>query len=220
MGEHLDPEQEDDLVRGVYRRGTDEFARAVFFSDAVFAIAMTLLVASIEVPADGPGSLAERLSDESGQIWSFFLSFAVIGYYWLAHHRLLSLVDRIDLRTMAVNLAYLGLIAFLPFPTALIGQASDSTVAVVLYASTMALASLVETVLFELFRRADALRVELTDDQRRRWLVASLVPVLVFAGSIPIAVLAGPSWALWSWVLIFVLERIVDRWGPGEDRFA
>lgn len=220
MGEHLDPEQEDDLVRGVYRRGTDEFARAVFFSDAVFAIAMTLLVAGIEVPADGPGSLAERLADESGQIWSFFLSFAVIGYYWLAHHRLLSLVDRIDLRTMAVNLAYLGLIAFLPFPTALIGQASDSTAAVVLYAAAMALASLVETVLFEMFRRADGLRIELTDDQRRRWMAASLVPVLVFAGSIPVAVLVSPSWAVWSWVLIFVLERVIDRWGPGEDRFG
>lgn len=220
MGEHLDPEQEDELVRGVYRRGTDEFARAVFFSDAVFAIAMTLLVAGIDVPADGPGTLAQRLGDESGQIWSFFLSFAVIGYFWLAHHRLLSLVDRIDQRTMAVNLAYLGLIAFLPFPTALIGQASDSTAAVVLYAAAMALASLVETVLFELFRRADGLRIEVTADQRRRWLTASLVPVVVFAGSIPVAVLVGTTWALWSWALIFVFERVIDRWGPGEDRFG
>ncbi|OWY61044.1 hypothetical protein B7486_65925, partial [cyanobacterium TDX16] len=90
----LEGDELDELQRGVYQRGTDEFARVLTFSDGVFAIAMTLLVAGIEVPG-GPGSLAERVQDEWAQIWSFFLSFVVIGYYWFAHHRMFAMFQRL-----------------------------------------------------------------------------------------------------------------------------
>ena len=203
----------DAVLRGAYERGTEEFSRVVFFSDAVFAIAMTLLVAGIEVPSARGRSLGDRLLDETGQIVAFFVSFAVIGYYWLAHHRLMSITQRIDQPFIITNLVYLALIAFLPFPTALMGEDPDTAVAVILYAIVSSLASTLETVLFTLLRRADALRIRVAPQQNRQWLVASLIPVGVFAASIPIS-LVSPTWAMLSWILIYPLERIADRIAP------
>ena len=203
------------LRTGTYRRGTDEFARVVFFSDAIFAIAMTLLVAGIDVP-DGDRPLTARLGGEWPQVLSFFLSFVVIGYYWLAHHRLVAMVERVRQPFILLNLVYLALIAFLPFPTALIGQEDDAAISVVLYAGALAIASLLEAVMFHVLHRGGDLRIEVSEAEHRQWLLASLVPVVVFALSIPLA-LVDTRAAMLSWILIFPLERVVDRYGPAPD---
>lgn len=69
-------------------RGT-EVERIVFFSDAVFAIAITLLVLEIRVP-DGlpPARLAEALGRMWPKFLSYLISFSVTGGYWRAHHRI------------------------------------------------------------------------------------------------------------------------------------
>jgi uncharacterized membrane protein len=204
------------LRNRTFDRGTDEYSRVINFSDAVFAIAMTLLVAGIEVPTGSSESLARQLLDERGQIIAFFVSFAVIGYYWLAHHRMMSLIQRVDPPFIVANLVYLALIAFLPFPTSLIGEDPDVAVAVILYAVVTSLASGMETVLYLSARRSGALRVRVTAAQHRQWIVASLIPVAVFAASIPIS-LVSPMWAMSSWVLVWPLERFADRLAPHDD---
>ena len=73
-----------------------EFDRFAFFSDAVFAIAMTLLVVGIGVPHVASHDLEHALSEKNDEILSFFISFLVIGYYWLAHHRFIGLIDSVD----------------------------------------------------------------------------------------------------------------------------
>src|SRR5262245_2740094 len=64
-----------------------EFDRVAFFSDAVFAIAMTLLVVGIGIPSVAQGELGDALREKQSEITSFFVSFVVLGNYWLAHHR-------------------------------------------------------------------------------------------------------------------------------------
>ena len=120
-----------------------------FFSDAVFAIAMTLLVVGIGIPHVGEGDLGEALSNKDAEIFSFFLSFVVIGFFWLAHHRFFARLAAVDVRFMQLNLLYLAAIAFMPFPTALVGvYGGDEPVVVVLYAVTLGVASLLEAALF------------------------------------------------------------------------
>ena len=98
-----------------------EFERVAFFSDAIFAIALTLLVVGLDVPeiADRTSSsdLWNALDDMSAQVLMFFISFAVIGSFWMAHHRHFSRLGAIDRQATSVNLVYLALIAFLPFPS-------------------------------------------------------------------------------------------------------
>ena len=109
-----------------YERDSAEFNRILAFTDGLFAIAMTLLVVDLAVPVlhhdSSVRELADSLNDDSAKFVSFFISFAVIGRYWMAHHKFFAGSPRIDRRhDRASNLLYLAFIAFLPFPTALLG---------------------------------------------------------------------------------------------------
>src|SRR4051794_37614985 len=173
-----------------YRRRSEEleFDRVAFFSDAVFAIAMTLLVVGIGIPHVRDSKIGEELSEKGTEIFSFFLSFLVIGLYWLAHHRFLSKLAAVDVRFMKLNLVYLAAIAFMPFPTALVGSYGDrEAVVIVLYAVTLGFASFVDAMLFWYAQRAGLLRKRLSDRASRNYFVAAVAPAVVFAISVPIA---------------------------------
>ena len=201
------------MVQGTHERGEEEFSRVLSFSDGLFAIAMTLLVVGISIPHVSNADLNQAVGDRGREIFSFFLSFVVIGYYWLAHHRFMAQLQRVDRGFLTVHLVYLAAIAFAPFPTALVGEYAHAPIAVVLYAITLAAASLLEAVLFAYARGHGLLRMTVPQDVYRFSLIASLLPVAVFVGSIPLA-LADPSLGTLSWILIFPLEWLLNRWKP------
>ena len=100
--------------------------RLVFFSDAVFAIAITLLIIEIEVP-DLPvrASIAESwraLAALAPNFFAFALSFLVIGRFWMGHHERFRSLRQFDQRLMWPNMLYLMAIAFMPFATAFLGR--------------------------------------------------------------------------------------------------
>jgi uncharacterized membrane protein len=136
------------------RERTLELDRVVNFSDAVFAIAATVLVLSISIPAGlkDPGldrKLWDAFQDALPNIFAYALSFYTIGLYWLAHHRLFRFVQRIDAGFISLNLLELGLVALLPFPTETLGNYPSNRPAVIVYAlaiSAVGLASAVKTV--------------------------------------------------------------------------
>ena len=197
-----------------YRRRSEEleFDRVAFFSDAVFAIAMTLLVVGIGIPRVRHSNIGDALSDKDTEIFSFFLSFLVIGLYWLSHHRFFSKLVAVDVRLMKINLVYLAAIAFMPFPTALVGTYGDNeAVVIVLYAITLGVASLLDAVLFWHAHQAGLLRRRLSDRGFRNYLVAAVAPAVVFAISIPIAMFDS-SLALLSWLLIFPAEFLIGKY--------
>jgi len=209
-----EPESGEDPLGGpFYERHSKglEFDRVAFFSDAVFAIAMTLLVVGIGIPHVADGDLSRALGDKDLEIFSFFLSFVVIGFYWLSHHQFFATLQRVDRRFMEINLLYLAAIAFMPFPTAMVGQYGSQEVAVVLYAVALAVASTLEACLLWRAHLKGFMRVRLTDDGFRWAMLASLAPVVVFLASIPVAYALSPQWALYTWVLIFPLEMLIDR---------
>jgi len=198
-----------------YRRRSEEleFDRVAFFSDAVFAIAMTLLVVGIGIPRVRESNIGDALGDKDSEIFGFFLSFLVIGFYWLAHHRFVSKLVAIDVRFMKLNLVYLAAIAFMPFPTALVGSYGDSeAVVIVLYAITLGIASLIEAVMFWHAQHAGLLRRRLDDGAFRNYMIASVAPAVVFAMSIPIAIFGDPALALLAWLLIFPTEYLIGKY--------
>lgn len=106
--------------------GALSLERLVFFSDAVFAIAITLLVLEIEVPhlprTQDTGPFLEALVHLFPSFFAYALSFLVIGRFWMTHHGLMDHVTSYDARLMWPNMFYLMAIAFMPFATALIGR--------------------------------------------------------------------------------------------------
>jgi uncharacterized membrane protein len=184
-------------------RESIEFARIVAFTDGVFAIAITLLVLSIDVPSSVSGSaLHDFLVDTWPQLFAYFLSFAVIGRFWIGHHRFFATVHDFDRRLMVLNLAYLSLIVLVPFPTELLGDYGGETDAVVLYALVLGSASLLAWVM---------LRYALYRGHARRQASAragpvpgeGLLPAVIFYASIPVAI-ASPLAAQIMWVALLI----------------
>ncbi|HSP54616.1 MAG TPA: TMEM175 family protein [Dehalococcoidia bacterium] len=109
------------------------------FSDGVFAIAITLLILEIGVPRlQGGEGLGHALGDLWPQYFAYVLSFVMIGIYWANHHALFKLFVRTDHVFLLLNVSFLMCIAFLPFPTAVLGDYLDDAgqrqAAVTLYA--------------------------------------------------------------------------------------
>ena len=109
--------------------------RLVFFSDGVFAIAITLLVIDLKAPEVAEADLAEAVWDLWPAVFSYVLSFLVIGIYWMAHRRIFSFIVRGDGMLTWLSMIYLMLIAFLPFPTAIRGAYDNSRFALIFYAA-------------------------------------------------------------------------------------
>jgi uncharacterized membrane protein len=201
-----------------FPRAGAEFSRVLSFSDGLFAIAMTLLVVGIAVPTIGGdpnsvGDLADKLNDQSEQFVSFAISFAVIGRYWVAHDQMFSLLKAFDRGMVSLNLVYLGFIAFLPFPTALLGKYFDNPLAVTVYAVAVAIVSGLEVLLVRHARRAGLLIEEMSDEVYRWGAAMSSIPVALFLISIPVAFIDS-GWAVGVWFLNVPAGIYADRHAP------
>ena len=195
--------------------------RLVFFSDAVFAIAMTLLVIDLRVP-DLVGSVTDRrlasaLAEDLPRVFSYALSFAVIGMYWLAHWRRYAMVRRVDETLVLLNLLLLGLVAAIPFPTSLLGQYGDLAVAVVLYAGLLAAAGLAGTAGWLYVTRKGLMRPGVTRTEVRVGTLRGLAVPVVMLGSLAILPFWGPGPVELAWLLIIPLHWLIARWATRAD---
>jgi uncharacterized membrane protein len=127
-------------------RGTDRgsvgYERIVPFSDGVFAIAITLLVLGIDVPSVPGSRLGDAIRALGPSVLSYFIGFAVIGVFWLGHHRLFNAVRDFIVR---MNIVYLSLVSLMPFTTGLLGNYGSEPLAVAISAANVAGASLAGT---------------------------------------------------------------------------
>lgn len=179
--------------------------RIVFFSDAVFAIAITLLALEIRLPALPESASNAQLLAALGSLWprylSYIISFLAIGMMWIAHHRTFRYLRRYDERLMFLNLLFLLLIGFLPFPTAVIGEFGNR-VGTLFYAVAMSAAGLMFALLWwSANRRGRLVERPLTRSEFRLVWFRVLWSPLVFLLSVPLA-FWSPDVAKFSWLLI------------------
>jgi uncharacterized membrane protein len=103
-----------------------ETSRVEAFSDGVFAIAITLLILEIKVPHLPEGASNHELLQGLLALWpsflAFVISFAAILIMWVNHHGLFNLIQRVDCRFLYANGFLLLVVAFIPFPTAVLAQ--------------------------------------------------------------------------------------------------
>lgn len=101
--------------------------RTEAFSDGVFAIAITLLVLDLDIPASEFDDLWAAIFHEWPAYLAYATSFLTIGGIWLAHHGIFRRLQYVDGRVMKVNLLLLMAVSFLPFPTRLAAEAVEFT---------------------------------------------------------------------------------------------
>ena len=151
--------------------GTERgFDRLVFFTDAVTAIAITLLILPLVdlVPEYAAhhqqGTAGGFIHDYWTQIWAFALSFLIIARLWMANHSALEPVERQSTRLVVLDVAWAFTVVVLPLPTALIASLNPERVGIALYIGTMTASSLLLTAMcWEVYRRPE---LGATDRQR------------------------------------------------------
>jgi uncharacterized membrane protein len=176
------------------------------FSDSVFAFAITLLVLGVALPQAHYASNA-TLSAALAALWpnvlAYILSFAVIGLMWQNHHALFRLVETIDRKTILLNLALLGGVAFIPFVTSTLGSYPTMPASTFLYGTVLTLCAIANNLMILHLVRSRAFHGNVDDSviaQAVRayrealitYLVAAIValfaPIVSFAGYLAIVI--------------------------------
>ncbi|WP_434618674.1 TMEM175 family protein [Arthrobacter sp. A5] len=186
----------------------------VNFCDAVVAIAITLLILPLVDAASNIGTLSvgELFAQNAFLLFVFVLSFAVIGNFWLVHHRLYEQVIDYNVPLLWANLLWLLTIVFLPFPTELLGSGDRRDLATyAVYIGTLVLTSaaiLLQQVI--VVRSAD---LHAPGNQRppslRPYVITTILLILAFAVAVTIRGIG-----LWSLLLLAVgrpLERLLQE---------
>jgi uncharacterized membrane protein len=210
------------------RTGFMEYDRVLFFSDAVIAIAITLLAVNLRVPAalgkivHGRAVLtASHVLGEPhvrASLIGFGISFAAIGLFWLNHHVIFRYIIALDRTLIVLNLIFLGTIAFLPYPTQVLSGAGNDPGAVIFYALCVSAAGLAEGAvwLYANYARA-GLTVPAVSEVRLHYTLRFARAPVVFLASIPIA-LTRPVDATYFWLLIPVTGVVISRLVPAGGR--
>jgi uncharacterized membrane protein len=190
--------------------------RLVFFSDAVVAIAITLLALDLPVP-EGDTNKALLHSFAAlipKQYLTFLLSFVVVAAYWRSHHRLFQHVVRMADGLVALNNLYLLTIVLLPFATRVLGEKGTTQFGTILYAISVASVGLSLLLLLLLVVKRGLLRADAPRGIVGQKVRAMLVPLFAFPVSIPIS-FAGVDYAKYSWLFLSLLaiwaERVYKR---------
>ncbi len=180
-----------------------QLERLLFFTDAVFAIAITLLVIEIRLPPlpkSDDASLILALVHLIPHYVGFIVSFFVIGRFWRGHHRVMGYLADWDDGLVTRNFLLLFTVAFMPFPTAVVTEMGPTRVAVLAYVGWLTVAGLANLALITyVMRRPDLLNAALTPDQIRQQRAVWLP--LAIAATAGAATIADPLWGIAALVI-------------------
>ncbi len=184
--------------------------RIIALSDGVFSVAATLLIMDVRLPASGSPFEWAAFTGIWPRVLGYAISFLVTGQFWIAYHRKMRFVERVDVRAVWLNLVFLMTVAFIPFSTSVLSEHGNRD-AVVLYALTAIAASTMLLLLWLYIGRHSAwLHGGRATQEQQSERLRGLAPPLVFLVSIPIAFL-DPDWAMYSWILLVPIVVLMAR---------
>jgi uncharacterized membrane protein len=187
-------------------RTVNSLERLVFFSDAVFSIAITLLAIDIRIPNVEHDRLAAELQRLLPSIGVYTLTFVVVGAYWVAHHRMYRRIVRFDYVLVWLNMLVLLCVAFLPVPNAIFAEYYDSPPVVLFYAASL-IATSISSML--LWWYATANRRLITDD------VSPKVIRAIFRENVEVITLAVLAMVIGYWSTRAAFTLLVAYAGVG-----
>jgi uncharacterized membrane protein len=194
------------------------------FSDAVIAIAITLLVLEIHIPDADQGSLFDALLDLWPSYTAFILSFVTIGIMWVSHHTMFERIALVDRRLLFLNLLLLMGIAFLPFPTALLGRyieqgGENAQFAAAAYGATMTLIGLFFLAMWHhLYRNPNLLVEGIGAERARTAMIRSWVGPTVYALSVGLAFISPEAcFVVYAGIAVYFARGPSSRVATPDD---
>ena len=187
--------------------------RIVNLSDGVFAIAITLLVLDIRVPNIPEDLVSTELPGEWLSLWprylGYFLSFICISVFWTIHHSIFRPIRAYDRNLLYLNFLFLMLVAFVPFPTAFLGEYGDHQLPVAVYAATLAVGRLLLTAIQWYSTRDERLLDEPQDLATVRFfLIRGVAIPAIFLLSIAISFFSVSA-AIWTWFAMIAVDVLI-----------
>lgn len=193
-----------------------QLERLILFSDAVFAIAITLLVIEIKIPELPHDAVTDQaLLEAPGHLIpkfiGFLVSFLLIGQYWIVHHRLFGYVINFSGRLIWLNIFFLLAVALMPFSTGFYSEyvLSHTLTPVIFYTANIALLGLVN---FLMWRYVSNPRHQLSENLAApvaRFFSARAVTVPVIFIIFSFVYLVNPKIAFWIPPLIPVILKLL-----------
>jgi uncharacterized membrane protein len=197
------------------QRGGRELDRIVNFSDAVFAIAITLLVLDIRVPEIPDDLVAEELPAQLVALWpkyfGYVLSFVGIISFWNIHHTIFSTIRGYDRVLILLNSLFLMFVAVVPFPTALLSEYGNHQLPVAIYAATLAVGRLLLTAIYW-YATSEGRLVDPGLNPRvvRFFLIRGLTVPVIFLLTIGVSFLSVSA-AIYSWLVLILVDAVILR---------
>lgn len=193
--------REEGVAAGAERAAGEEndTRRLEAFSDGVLAVAITLLIFNVTVPHVGEGELGKALLKQWPSYASYAVSFLIIGIIWVNHHNLFDKIAKVDRGVLFLNIFLLLVVAFLPFPTALLaayvgGGGANSHISAAVYGATMTLIGLAFIWLWTYLAQHEHLLVPgFTSRDARTSRAGAIVGPIVYGASIFLAFISAPA---------------------------
>ena len=201
-----------DMSEAKQSPGTYGSERLIAFSDAVMAVAITLLVLDLKLPEGlTEGALYVAVPDLSHALWCYVLSFIVIGLLWMAHHNQFAHIRAVDGVLMWLNLFFLMAVALIPFTTSVMSDHRTALPTMMYAAVLMVVALLLAAIWGYACRRPELISTSVTPVMRRQGVIDPLFVAAVFALSIGVAYVQGSAAGQWTWLLAAVAGPVASR---------
>jgi uncharacterized membrane protein len=188
--------------------------RVESFSDAVFAIAATLLVIDLRPPAgdvvDYERALQTYLS-RPGPFIAMAIGFLVVGSYWVSHRKIFALLRDVDGLVVWANLVFLFWVAIQPFFTAALADHDATRTSVIAYAVCQVLAGAAQLGVWAAVLHDRRLLIDEVGSRRLAYVTIQLLRApIAFAISIPVTVIGGPTAGSVAWTLLIVFAIVIN----------
>jgi uncharacterized membrane protein len=194
-----------------------ELERLIFFSDAVIAIAITLLTVQISIPGNiQAAQLTSAILNLIPQFGIYALSFLVIGNYWVIHHRVFRNIKHYDSTLIWLNVFFLLFIAFLPVPSNVVGRFPTEQSAIIFFNICLIFTGITQAAIWRYASQNHRLIDKRLSQKLVDWgMIRSLVPPVVMMLSIILTYINTLS-AVLCWGLIWIEFAILNRYFPRD----
>ena len=205
----------------LFLKHTHTHDRLCAVSDGVYAFALTLLVLDLKVPEVAGTTNSRLTTDLFEQIPNFFayvISFSVVAFFWMNHHRIFQSVTSCDARALVLNFAHLLFISLTPYAASLIGHYEGDRIATIVFSANLGLASLSLNVLGHYVLAREKWR---KDDTGGTWVKVPLWVVYAGPGLALVSIvvsLVSSNVALLLWLLLPLRDlSVMLRVSPGSS---